>query len=234
MRKKLSIVILGIAALTALSVGILTASADNDVKKSSSMMYRVSITNLTKGQPISPVLVATHNKNLDPLFTLGEPASDALAAVAEDANNGPLMEILDPEENENVRDLQTIFGVNGPILPGETASVMIQASGKSKMFSLVGMFVNTNDAFGALNGMNLPRRGSKSFVVAVYDSGSEANNEDCGFIPGPACGSPGVRAEDGAEGYVYIHNGVHGIADLDPAMHDWRNPGALVIVERVK
>ncbi len=234
MRKKLSIVILGIAALTALSVGILTASADNDEKKSSSMMYRVSITNLTKGQPISPVLVATHNKNLDPLFTLGEPASDALAAVAEDADNGPLMEILDPVDNENVLDLQTILFEGGPIPPGKTASVMIQVSGRSKMFSLVGMFVNTNDAFGALNGANLPRRGSSRYLVAVYDSGSEANNEDCGFIPGPACRNGGVRAEDGAEGYVYIHNGVHGIKDLDPTMHDWRNPGALIVVERVK
>ena len=232
MRKKLSIIMLGIAALTALSVSILTASASGE-ETSSGLMYRVTITNLTKGQPISPVLVATHNRRLDPLFTLGEPASDALAAVAEDANNGPFMEMLDPEENGNVRDLQTIFGVNGPILSGETASVMIQASGKFRMLSLVGMFVNTNDAFGALNSVNLPRRGVNRHIVAVYDAGSEVNNEDCGFIPGPACGNGGVRDTDGAEGYVYVHNGVQGIADLDPAMHDWRNPGALVVIERV-
>jgi hypothetical protein len=70
--------------------------------------------------------------------------------------------------------------------------------------------------------------------ATAYDAGSEANSEDCDFIPGPPCGNGGVRDTDGAEGYVYIHSGIHGIGGLDPAEFDWLNPVATVKIERVK
>ncbi len=59
------------------------------------------------------------------------------------------------------------------------------------------------------------------------------NSEDCIYIPGPPCGNPGVRDTDGAEGFVHVHPGIHGIADLVPAAHDWRNPVALITIERI-
>jgi hypothetical protein len=67
----------------------------------------------------------------------------------------------------------------------------------------------------------------------AYDAGSEANNEDGDFIPGPPFGSGGVRDTEGAEGFVHIHSGVHGIADLDPAIYDWRNPTAEIRITRI-
>ena len=47
--------------------------------------------------------------------------------------------------------------------------------------------------------------------AAAYDAGSEYNSEDCAFIPGPPFGNGGVRDTDGAEGYVQILSGIHGI-----------------------
>ncbi len=36
----------------------------------------------------------------------------------------------------------------------------------------------------------------------------------------------------GAEGFIYVSNGVHGGADLVPALHDWRGPVARISVKR--
>lgn len=69
--------------------------------------------------------------------------------------------------------------------------------------------------------------------AAAYDAGSEDNSEDCAYIPGPPCGNGDVRDTVGAEGYVYIHSGIHGIGDLEPAEFDWGNPVATVKIERL-
>jgi hypothetical protein len=66
----------------------------------------------------------------------------------------------------------------------------------------------------------------------AWDAGTEANTEDCHFIPGPPCGNRFVRDPDGAEGIVRIHSGIHGTGDLNPAMLDWRNPVAMVSIAR--
>jgi hypothetical protein len=47
--------------------------------------YIVTITNLTKGQIISPAVVASHAEGAEPLYVPGHPASPELAKVAEDA-----------------------------------------------------------------------------------------------------------------------------------------------------
>jgi len=36
------------------------------------------------------------------------------------------------------------------------------------------------------------------------------------------------------EGFVHVHSGIQGIADLDAARYDWRNPIAKISVKRVK
>ena len=51
------------------------------------------------------------------------------------------------------------------------------------------------------------------------------------MIPGPPCFSPGVRHIDGAEGYVHVHAGIHGIDDLDASMHEWKNPVVQITIE---
>lgn len=97
------------------------------------------------------------------------------------------------------------------------------------------MLVSTNDAFVGLDRYTLPSGFSAAFSatsvdVPAYDAGSEANTESCDHIPGPPCGSPGVRVTDGAEGFVHVHRGIRGVGDLDDSAKDWKNPVARVIV----
>ncbi len=218
----------GLPVLITLYAGLFGIAAGN----AGGAEFEVTVTNLTRGQIISPTVVATHTDKLDPLFTLGSPASDELVAIAEDAVNIPLVDALSVDKN--VKDVQTIFGAAGPIMPGESASVVVGTGGKFRNVTLVGMLVTTNDAFFALNGVRGPKRGSDTHYSPAYDAGSEANNENCAFIPGPPCGNPNVRDTGKAEGYVHIHAGIHGIGDLKPDVHDWRNPVAKVTIRRLK
>ena len=223
MKRLYLIIAVVLASLAALSVGILSVSAhdpDDDRAK-----FEVTITNLTKGQIFSPAVVATHNKKFSPLFELGSAASTELAMVAEDALNGDLVAAL--EGDSNVKDVQV---TPGPIMPGATVSVMVETNKRNGHVSLAGMLVTTNDAFYALNGVH----GGSTYYSPAYDSGTEANSEACMYIPGPPCGNGGVHDDTAeAEGYVHIHSGVHGVGDLDPAMHDWRNPVAKITITKI-
>lgn len=201
--------------------------------------WEVSVTNITRGQILSPAVVYTHTAGMKPLFTLGSPASDELAGVAEDANNPALIAAL--QKSSKVGRIAEIKGKNGPILPGETATVTIQGSlgffGRGRRFdhvSMASMLVVTNDAFTGLNGVRAPFRGAEVHMTPAYDAGSEANNEDGSYIPGPPFGNGGKRATAGAEGYVHMHAGVHGIKDLVPSDHDWRGNVAKVRIRRVR
>ncbi len=221
-----TLAVIPVAIFAVVAVGDDPAEAD----RPRSLTFEVTVTNLTRGQVFSPAVVATHTAAMR-LFTGGEPASDALAAVAEDAVLDPLLEML--EGSPNVRDVVVLTGENGPILPGESASVTVRGSPRAARISLVGMLVTTNDAFYGLNAERGPFYGAVTRMVPAYDAGSEANNELCSHIPGPPCGNAGVRDTDGAEGYVHVHAGVHGVGDLDPSAHDWRNPVASVTIRRV-
>jgi len=187
----------------------------------------VTITNITRGQILSPPVVVSHGRKLAPIFQLGQPASPELAAVAEDAAADDLIDALavDPA----TKDVQL---ASGPVPPGQSVTVVVKAPRHGGYVSALGMLVTTNDAFFAVQGLAVPRRGSASHSAPAYDAGSETNNEDCAFIPGPPCGNANVRDMTAAEGFVHIHAGIHGGADLVPADHDWRNPVAVVSVRR--
>ncbi len=192
--------------------------------------YIVRITNLTKSQIFSPPLVASHKPTVR-LFTPGTPALPELAILAEDGSPTPLADLLATFPG---RVMETV-AATGPVLPGKTVELRIQAGGGFNRISALGMLIQTNDAFFAVQNVRLPKRFLRGIATAVaYDAGSEANNESCDFIPGPPCGSGGVRATDGAEGFVYVSNGIHGIGDLPAASYDWHNPVARVVIERVR
>jgi len=48
-------------------------------------------------------------------------------------------------------------------------------------------------------------------------------------VPPIAGGGPNV-----GEGVVMIHRGMHGVGQLNPAMFDWRNPGAKITIKRIR
>ena len=122
---------------------------------------------------------------------------------------------------------------SGPIMPGNSATIQITTQRRSPYISAVGMLAVTNDAIFAVRAVKAPHFGEVMVEAEAYDAGSEANSESCTYIPGPPCENAGVRDTAEAEGFVHVHAGIHGIGDLDPAMHDWRNPVAEIIIKRV-
>ena len=189
-------------------------------------MYSVTITNITKGTLFTPILVVTHKPG-HPVFQLGEPASEELAAIAEGGNTDLFRDKL----------LGSGMGYDAvstgaPLLPGDSVEVEVKAKGKFNHISLAAMLLPTNDGFIAINGVRLPYFTRKD-VIPGYDAGSEINDELCKSIPGPHCNGEAISVEDG-EGYVHIHNGIHGIADLSASDYDWKNPVAIVKIKRMK
>ena len=216
------------AAITLMVMCGILVSGVADAKKDKTTVYKVTITNITRGQIISPPIVISHNEDFQ-LFSLGHPAPTGLAQLAEDGMTEPLSDHLDT--------LDSVFQyrtAGGGIPPGESVTVEIETQKGYDLLSAAGMLVSSNDAFFAVRGVKARSKGDASFDAEAYDAGSEFNSEDCDYIPGPPCENGGVRDTAGAEGYVFIHAGIHGIGGLDPAVRDWRNPVATVMVQKVK
>ena len=231
-RQRILLILTGLLVMVGISVGYALAEddeKDDDKKRTRGRTYQVTITNLTRGQIISAPVVFSHRGGFY-LFKLGEPSSEGLAALAEDADTVTL--------ESDLRASSKVFEVNKAadvILPGKSATVEVNAFGPFRFISTAGMLVSTNDAFYAVQKIRVPIGfGKASHVAEAYDAGSEANSESCAYIPGPPCGNPFKRDTDGAEGYVHIHAGIHGIGGLFPEQHDWRNPVALIEVQAVR
>jgi len=216
---------LAAAVLAALALPALAA------EKGGQRQYQVEIVNLTQGQQFTPFLLATHSPALH-LFTLGTPASPQLQVLAEEGNIGPLRDVL--LAGGQTRD---VVAGNSLTNPGQRVTFTILASPHlGDRLSLAAMLIPTNDAFVSLQSgrLPLPIRDTVSYNLNAYDAGSENNDELCINIPGPnfvECGGPGGGgAPAGGEGFVHIHNGIHGIGDFNAAHRDWRNPVARVTI----
>ena len=192
--------------------------------KDKTTLYEVTITNITRGQTISPPIVASHNNNFQ-LFDLGNAATPGLAELAEEGNTVPLSAYLDTLDSVYMNNT-----AGGGIGPGESVTVDIETKRRFRRISAAGMLINSNDAFFAIRGVYARSWATVVVDARAYDAGTEFNSEDCAYIPG--CGGGGVHDPAIAEGYVYIHNGIHGIDGLDPAEFDWHNPVAIIRVER--
>lgn len=191
-------------------------------------MVAVTVTNLTRGETFTPILVVSHRAGIH-ILELGAPASPELTAVAEAGNTGPLHD--SPFASGLAYDSASTAG---PVAPGASATVQVKVRGDFDHITLAGMLIPTNDGFVAIDGARVPRhRHTRVLYVPAYDAGTEINDERCANIPGPFCGGEGLSAA-GGEGYVHVHGGIHGIGDLDPARFDWRNPVARVRIERVR
>lgn len=200
--------------------------------------FEVTVTNLTRGQTFTPVLVASHREGVT-LFALGAPASPELATLAEEGATAPLAALL-----LATRGVRAVADSGAPpagfVGPGQSKTVVVAAGLGVDHISVAAMLIPTNDAFFALNGVEAPR-GSEmlTYFSPAYDSGSERNDELCASIPGPSfteCGGPGGGGQPagGEEGYVHIHAGMHGIGDFDASARDWRNPVARITIRRIR
>lgn len=236
--------LVGVGALTGLVLATLLPAAAAD---SASGTYRVTLVNLTHGQPFSPPVAATHKKSIR-MFQVGRLATDQLAAIAQDGNELPMVDLF----NGSKHVTQTV-DVGRPLTPRGTtvgsftdsATFEITASAGDRL-SLATMLICTNDGFLGLDAVKLPKAGSETFYLNGYDAGREQNTErsqdivdPCsGLNPSfPLAGDPNGNTDAGiatipAE-QIHHHPGVAGTGDLSVLNHDWADPVASVTVERL-
>ena len=225
MRKLL---VLALPVLTVFAVPHARITAQSDGR------YNVTVTNLTKGQTFTPLLLATHTPAVR-IFAPGTQASPQLQVLAEEGATDMLASLLRGMTAE-VREVVTATGLQTPAV---SATFQMTGGGAFSRLSIAAMLIPTNDAFVGLSSLTLPA-GFEPVVVDLlaYDSGTEINDERCASIPGPGfteCGGPGGGARVGrGEGAVTVHNGIHGVGDMNPALRDWRGPVARVTVQRVQ
>jgi len=204
----------------------------------------ISITNLTQGIYFTPLLVAAHNSDTH-LFKPGTTASANLQAMAEGGNISGLASDLAAVNANAVENPAT-----GLLVPGDTATTIINTTAGNGYFSLVAMLLPTNDGFVGMDALKLPTMpGTYTYHLNAYDAGTEANDEIVNGAGMP--GAPGIPADPsgnngtGATGVttmegnsmIHIHRGnigdtdlTGGSSDLDSRIHRWLNPVAQLVI----
>ncbi|NNF13220.1 MAG: hypothetical protein HKN72_08355 [Gemmatimonadetes bacterium] len=206
--------------------------------------YRVTLSNLTSGQPFTPPVAVTHRQSIS-LFEVGQPASFGVKEIAENGNLPPLIDALQVEKH--AADVVVTMGSTGvpPVVPGETIDFEISTERGAKYFSFVSMLICTNDGFAGVDSERLPGAVGESTMVYVnaYDAGTEVNTEDFAHIVPPCQGLVGVSSDDDGTGMsdpalaeggvVHPHGGIQGGDDLLPGVHGWTDPVAMLTIERI-
>jgi len=117
--------------------------------------YEITVTNLTTGQPLSPGIVVTHDKQAS-VFTVGMPASDGIRFIAE--NGDPTTAVT---ELSGASDIDDVVATTAPVHrvggPGPTSlTTTVTARANASRLSVALMLVCTNDGFAGLDGVELP------------------------------------------------------------------------------
>ena len=150
------------------------------VMSDSGKTYKVTISNLTSRQALTPPVLLTHS-NKTGIFTLGEAASSDIQEIAENGNSVPLMATLgvDVEVHEVVAGMVPLVPANNPGGTGFASSetFTITTKGEAKLLSFASMLICTNDGFTGLDSIKLPDKKMTVFSVA-YDARTETNTED--------------------------------------------------------
>ncbi len=223
------------------SIFIVPATAKADDGKT----YKVTISNLTPGQPFTPPVLVTHSDKTG-IFTVGEAASSDIQEIAENGNSAPLMATLgvDVEVHEVVAGGVPLVPANNPGKTGFASSetFMITTKGKAKFLSFASMLICTNDGFTGLDSIKLPKKKMTVFSVA-YDARTETNTEDFADMVPPCQGLIGVSSGDSGtgmtdpmlaeDGIIIPHVGIIGGDDLLPEVHGWSDPVAKIEIERM-
>ena len=202
--------------------------------------FDVSVTNLTGAQPLSPVAVIAHQDGYA-VFVVGDSATVGLEELAEGGDNTALLAEADADANV----VATASGV-APIGPAGNEIVnieVLEVDLPGLLISVSTMLVNTNDATSGINGAAVGDMAIGDVVslrTIAYDSGTEANTELAGEIPGPAGGGEGFNAaRSDRVDRVAMHSGVvsqdDGLATSDlTGQHRFDNPVTQVWIERIQ
>jgi len=211
----------------------------------SSRTYKVTITNLSAGQPLTPPVLVTHNDRVN-IFEVGEAASDAIQQISENGNAAPLLGALSGSS-----DVHEVVTGSAPLVPannpggtgfGYSESFYISSKGKANRLSFASMLICTNDGFTGLDGVKLPKR-KMTLYTAAYDARTEMNTEDFADMVPPCQGLIGVSSDDmgtgmsnpmlAEDGVIIPHVGIIGGIDLIPEVHGWTDPVTKIEIERV-
>lgn len=200
--------------------------------------FDVTVTNLTNGQPLSPVAVIAHQAGYS-VFTIGVPATVGLETLAEGGDNSML--IAEADADMNVLGSGSGAAPIGPA-GSETVTIeVLESDLPGLMISVSSMLVNTNDAISGLNGVDVSGLAEGDAWMGraiVYDAGTELNSELAAEIPGPAAGGEGFNAaRNDRDDRVTMHTGV--VSQEDGLMtsaltgqHRFDNPALMVRIER--
>ena len=236
--------VLGVFLLLSFLV-VASVSADSE---DAPITYRVTVENLTHGQPFTPPVIATHNRNIE-LFQRNQPANIGIQQIAENGNLAPMLDIL--SNSADVSDFTVaVAGDPPPLMPQSEVTVEITANSVNDVLSVAAMLICTNDSFAGLDSVTLPKQvgQTKTFKIRGYDAGTEINTEDFADIVPPCQGLTGVSSEDPGTGMsnpALAENGVIrvdkrnggnvlGISDLLPSIHDWAGIVGTLTIERVQ
>jgi hypothetical protein len=217
--------------------------------------YRITLVNLTDGQPLSPPVAATHDRHKR-MFQVGRLASEELAAIAQAGNEVPMFNLFNGSENvtdavDVARPLTPVGkvvdppGPIGPFVDSATFEIMAEPGDR---LSLATMLICTNDGFLGLDAVRLPRHGARGFLISGYDAGRENNTQlsqhlvdpcsDLGPVTLP--GDPDGNQDTGTvlttpPMRIHHHPNIQpGVGELSPAAHGWSDPVAVAVVSRIE
>ncbi|MGF1728792.1 spondin domain-containing protein [Photobacterium kasasachensis] len=227
--------------MIATSAGLLAGCPieDDDVQEPVPVTasYTVSVKNLTPNQPLSPLAILAHNDQYS-LFEIGQPSSNPLEVMAEGGDNSNLL-----AESANNGNVGYSVSGTGVILPGASDSVSLTIdTNVAQQLSVASMLVNTNDGFVGETQLDIGSLAigeSLNMNMAIWDAGTEANNESAATIPGPAAGGEGYNSVRDDNDRVSFHAGVisqdDGLASSAlNATHRFLNPGARLTITRTE
>lgn len=210
--------------------------------------YRVTISNLGAGQPLTPPLVVVHSGEAS-IAQGGVPASDGIQQLAENGNPQVLVDSL-----AGVDGVASVTVGEHPIssggMPGaaEVPSVaVLEVTGEkgANRLSIASMLICSNDGLSIAIDQKLPKKVGQSsvFYTKAYDAGTETNTEAFADLVPPCQPLTGVGGEvegTGASnpelaenGVIAPHPGTAGAADLDAATHAIAANPSIVVVERI-
>ena len=209
------------------TANFLSAQTAQDSQEVVPAVATITVTNLAKGQILTPAVFITHSAEALPLFVPGAPASTELSALAEQGSTSGLINKFNAESE--VLDVTTLSAF---VRPTKTASVNVKFDAVHRLISSASMIEMTNDGFVSLLAVEVPCIGTKTYYLNGWDAGSEANTELCSQIPAP-CPTPARlgSCSVGIEGAVHIHAGIHGCGGFPPELYDWRNPIAKITIQ---
>lgn len=207
-------------------------------------VFEVTLTNLTRAQPMSPIAVMLHRDGYN-TFVEGQPSSPGLELLAEGGDNTDVL-----AEVEATAEHLASASTDGPLPPatiGEPVSLTFPSDQLEDVrLSVMTMLVHTNDAISGVDAVdisNMEAGDSITLTGPTWDAGTEINDEFGANMPGPDFGGEGFNgARDDLFDRVRIHQGAvtntsleSGLADSDlEERHRFDNPTIRVVVSRIE